>query len=91
MIREDFPHLKSILIVRNGSIVYEKYLEGNSENTLHETACMFKSFLSAIIGTAFQNNLIKNVETKVVDIFQNDIPENIDENFFCRNYTHTIY
>lgn len=81
MIREDFPHLKSILIIKNGSIIYEKYLNGCSQNTLHETACVFKSFLSAVIGTALQDNLIKSVETKVVDIFSKNIPQNIDENF----------
>ncbi|MCX9078793.1 MAG: DUF2164 family protein [Candidatus Methanoperedens sp.] len=90
MIREDFSHLKSVLIVKNGSIIYEKYLKGYSENSLHETACVFKSFLSAVIGTAFQNNLIRSVETKVVDIFSNDIPENIDENFYKITLKHLL-
>jgi CubicO group peptidase (beta-lactamase class C family)/uncharacterized protein (DUF2164 family) len=81
MIREDFSHLKSVLIVKNGAIIYEKYLNGCTQNTLHETACVFKSFLSAVIGTALQDKLIKNVEAKVTDIFLEDIPENIDENF----------
>ncbi|WP_368488785.1 DUF2164 family protein [Clostridium sp. BJN0013] len=81
MIEEDFSHLTSVLIVKNGSIIYEKYLNGCSQNTLHETGCVFKSFLSAVVGTALQDNLIKNVETKVVDFFLDDIPENIDKNF----------
>ena len=90
MIREDFSHLKSILIIKDGSIIYEKYLKGYSENTLHETACIFKSFLSAIIGTALHNNLIKNIEMKLVDIFPNDIPENIDDNFHKITLKHLL-
>jgi len=90
IIREDFSHLKSVLIVKNGSIVYEKYLKGYSENSLHETACIFKSFLSAVIGTAFQNNLIRSIETKVVDIFPNDIPGNIDKNFYKITLKHLL-
>lgn len=90
IIREDFPHLKSVLIVKNGSIIYEKYRKGYSENSLHETACIFKSFLSAVIGIALQNNLIRSVETKVVDIFPDDMPENIDENFYKITVRHLL-
>lgn len=80
-IEQDFTHLKSILIVKSGSIIYERYLKGCSQDTLNETACMSKSFLSAVIGIALKEKLIESVQTNVVDIFSSDIPENIDENF----------
>lgn len=90
MIEKDFSHLKSVLIVKKGSIIYEKYLNSYSQDTLYETACMSKSFLSAVIGTAIQKNLIKNLDTKVVDIFSKDVPENIDKNFYKITLKHLL-
>lgn len=89
-INEEFPHLKSILIVKDDSIIYEKYLNGCSQDTLHEIACMSKSFLSAVIGTALKDKLINDLQTKVVDIFSEDIPEDIDKNFYKITLEHLL-
>lgn len=89
-IKEDFPHLKSVLVVKDGSIIYEKYLNGCSQDTMHETGCIFKSFLSAVIGIALKEELIKNVETKLVDIFPNDIQKTIDKKFYKITLKHLL-
>lgn len=89
-IEEDFPHLKSVLIIKEGSIIYEKYLNNHSQDTLQETGCMFKSFLSAVIGIALENKLIDNLETKIVDIFSQDVSENIDKNFCKLTLKHLL-
>lgn len=81
MVIKDFSHIKSFIIIKEDTIIYEKYLKDYSENSLHETACIFKSFLSAVISIALQNCLIESVDKKIIDIFKEEMSENSDENF----------
>ena len=85
MIEKDFSHLKSVLIVKKGSIIYEKYLNSYSQDTLYETACMSKSFLSAVIGTAIQKNLIKYLFKKTKSLQIQSIPDVPVPKLTCSN------
>lgn len=81
MILNDFSQIKSAIIIKEDAIIYEKYFKGYSEYSLHESACIFKSFLSTVIGTALKNDLIESVDQKITDIFKDEMPEDLDENF----------
>ncbi len=90
MVIKDFSHIKSFIIIKEDTIIYEKYLKDYSENSLHETACIFKSFLSAVIGIALQNCLIESVDKKIIDIFKEEMSENSDENFTKIKLKHLL-
>lgn len=71
--------IDSILIVKNGYIVFEEYfnLEYN-QNTLHRIFSCTKSVLSALIGIAIDKGYIESVEQKILDFFPNQTFANSD-------------
>jgi CubicO group peptidase (beta-lactamase class C family) len=60
--------INSIIIVRNGKIGAEKYFNGKDKNSYQTIRSVSKSFLSAMIGIAFEKGLIK-LDNKVVEYF----------------------
>lgn len=64
-----YQHMDSMLIVKNGKLVYEKYYNDGSKNRPHKLESAGKSFLSAIFGIAYDQGLFKSVDTKVYDYF----------------------
>jgi CubicO group peptidase (beta-lactamase class C family) len=78
----EYPNIHSVLIAKNGKLVYEKYFPGKDEilgesigvvnhhkDTLHDIRSVTKSVVSACIGIAISQGKIKNVEQKIWDYF----------------------
>lgn len=55
-----------LLIVKDGAIVYEKYNHGMTPETTHFSFSLAKSFTSALIGFCLKDELIRDVDEKVV-------------------------
>jgi CubicO group peptidase (beta-lactamase class C family)/uncharacterized protein (DUF2164 family) len=89
-IKEDFRHVNSILAIKNGSIIFEKYFNGYNKYSLQNTACIFKSFISAAVGTALNKNIIGSLDERIADIFKNQVPDPIDENIRKITLKHAL-
>ena len=61
----------AFMIIRNDSILYEKYYSGYDDSAIIPSFSLSKSFISALIGIAVDENFIKNVHQPVTDF----IPE----------------
>lgn len=59
----------ALLVIDKDSIVYEKYWEGYSEESLSNSFSMSKSVVGMIVGVAIQDGLIESVDQKVSDFF----------------------
>jgi CubicO group peptidase (beta-lactamase class C family) len=68
-IKLKYKNLNSILIVRKGYIVFEKYYNNSSPDTAHNVASVTKSFISALIGIAIDKGYIKSIDQKILDFF----------------------
>lgn len=68
-IRAKWPHIHSILVVRHGYLVFEKYYANFGPDNAVEVTSVTKSFISALIGIALQNKFLDSVDQKVVDFF----------------------
>jgi CubicO group peptidase (beta-lactamase class C family) len=66
---KECPHLHSLLIVKNGFLVVEEYFNGFDAETGHSLQSVSKSFTSAVIGIAIEQDKIRNVDEKVLDFF----------------------
>lgn len=55
------PHIQSLLVVRGGYLVYERYRDGAGPATLHNVKSVTKSVLSALIGIAIQTGDLVSV------------------------------
>jgi CubicO group peptidase (beta-lactamase class C family) len=76
----------SFLIIRNDSIVYEKYYYDTDENTVFPSFSVAKSFVSALIGIAIDEGYIKSVDQPITDF----LPELKDKNFHRITIEHLL-
>ncbi|MHA2109517.1 MAG: serine hydrolase domain-containing protein, partial [Candidatus Hodarchaeales archaeon] len=71
--------IDSILIVKNGYIVFEEYLNPTqNESTLHPIFSCTKSYLSAFIGLAIEKGYFESIDQKIFDFFPNQTYSNPD-------------
>lgn len=71
-IQAKLPHVRSFLIARHGSLVFEKYYGGASRDGLHNMQSMTKSVSSALVGIALKKGLIHSLDAKVLSYFPGD-------------------
>ena len=60
--------IHSLLVVRNGVLVWEEYFGSSSREEVHPLQSVTKSFASAAIGIAIARNDIPGVETRILEI-----------------------
>ena len=65
--KDSLPNTHSILISRNGKLIYENYFDGYTENVPHDMRSAAKSISSAIVGIAKDKLLFKSVEQSIFD------------------------
>jgi CubicO group peptidase (beta-lactamase class C family) len=71
------PYTDSMLLVRHGYIVFEKYYKRNSED-LRPLTSVTKSVISAVLGIAIDKGLVKSIDQKMMDLFPDYDSETID-------------
>lgn len=74
MIKSDHSNINGIVVVRNGSIAYERYYNGYGPDDTHHVASVTKSVISVLIGIAIDAGYIQNVDQKVLDFFPEYVP-----------------
>ena len=77
--RSDYP-ANSLVLVKNGTIVYEEYYNGFSYNTEFNTYSVTKSFTSALVGIALDQGLIGSIDDLIWSYFPNQTFENDSPN-----------
>jgi CubicO group peptidase (beta-lactamase class C family) len=61
-IEQDLPFLDSLLIIKDGYLVFEEYFNGYDASRLHPVHSVTKSFTSALIGLAQAEGKISNLD-----------------------------
>jgi CubicO group peptidase (beta-lactamase class C family) len=67
----DSMETTAFLVIKNDSLLFEKYRMGYSETTLSNSFSMAKSFTSILVGKAIDEGYIKSIDQQVSDF----IPE----------------
>jgi CubicO group peptidase (beta-lactamase class C family) len=71
--------LHSLMILRNGKVVYEQWFGENAANKTHVMYSVSKTFTSTAIGFALQEGLLK-LSDKVISFFPDKLPKEISPN-----------
>lgn len=71
-----YPGVHSVLIIKNGKLVFEEYFYEYTVDSLHELRSASKSFVSALIGQALEKGHIKTKNDEVLSYFPGYIPLN---------------
>ncbi|MEY4902781.1 MAG: hypothetical protein RLZZ292_596 [Bacteroidota bacterium] len=64
-----YPNVHSILIIKDGKLVFEEYFYEHNKNKLHQLRSATKSFISALTGIAIEKRYIKSKDKKVLPYF----------------------
>lgn len=70
--------LHSIMVVKDGKVVFEKWMSQGKEDEPHILNSVSKTFTSMAVGLAVSEGLL-SIEEKLVDIFPEHCPENPTE------------
>lgn len=67
-IPEDLPNLDSLLIIRDGYVVYEGYYNGYEATTIHDIRSVTKSWTSALVGMAQGSGKLTPLDTPLSEL-----------------------
>ncbi|MFH1196474.1 MAG: serine hydrolase [bacterium] len=83
------PYLYSILIIKNGYLIAERYFNGAKYNHAKYTASVTKSFISALTGIAIEKGYF-SLDSKMLDFFPEYITSGMDSKKFEITIRHLI-
>lgn len=69
IINGTYPNIHSVLIIKDGRLVFEEYFYEYTQQSLHQLRSATKSFISALAGIAIDKGLIKSVHEPVLPFF----------------------
>ncbi len=78
-LRDGQVNMHSIMIVKKGNVLYERYMGEGAPDKPHELWSVSKTFTSIAVGLAINEGYIK-LSDKVVSFFPNDLPEKPSKN-----------
>lgn len=78
LIDEHQVPIDSVIVVRNGRIVFEEYRNGYDEISSHMLQSVTKSFTSTLIGIAMHQGYIESVDQLLLDFYPDRTPDNPD-------------
>lgn len=71
--------IDSVLVVKDGYLVYEYYGEGWDADNIHEIQSCTKCVTSTLVGIAIDQGLIESVNSTMMEFFSNWTIQNVDE------------
>jgi CubicO group peptidase (beta-lactamase class C family) len=71
--------IHSLLVVKNGYLVAEKYFNGQQMNHTNNVCSVTKSYLSALFGIALREGYITNLDQKMMDYFPEYAKPDLDQ------------
>lgn len=78
-VEKEKQDLHSIMIVKDGNVIYENWMSEGNETQPHILNSVSKTFTSMAVGFAISDGLF-GLDDKVADIFPEYLPENPSEN-----------
>jgi CubicO group peptidase (beta-lactamase class C family) len=83
---EEISNLFSILLIRNGTLIAERYYNGANLTNSYHIHSVTKSFTTTLVGIALQEGYISNLDQKVLEFF----PEYVHPELDPRKHNITI-
>ncbi|WP_407534682.1 serine hydrolase domain-containing protein [Elizabethkingia miricola] len=65
----EYSGINSVIIAKKADVLYERYFNGYTRDSLHDSRSSFKSITSLLIGIAIDKGFIKSVNQKVYEFF----------------------
>ena len=69
LIKKEYSNIAGVAIVKDESLIYEKYFDGYTKDDVLHIASVTKSIISILIGIALDKGYVENIEQKVLEFF----------------------
>jgi CubicO group peptidase (beta-lactamase class C family) len=76
--RAAYAHVRSVLLVRHGYLVFEHYRHGLDQSSGHDVRSVTKSVVGALVGIALAEGKIKSLEQTVGELLPAQLPKDAD-------------
>ena len=73
-----YPQVRSVLVIRHGYMVYERYWHGFTASDGHDSRSVTKSFVSALVGIALRDRHLESLDQTVEELLADHLPANAD-------------
>jgi CubicO group peptidase (beta-lactamase class C family) len=70
----DFEQISSVLVAREGKLVFEQYFDGGGPDLLRNTRSATKTVTGMLVGIAVDRGLVAGVDARVLDFFPDRLP-----------------
>jgi CubicO group peptidase (beta-lactamase class C family) len=78
MVPDLYPQVRSVLVVRRGYLVYERYWQGVDADDGHNSFSATKSFVSALVGIALRDRHLRGLDQTVAELLADHLPAKAD-------------
>lgn len=68
--RGDFKDITSVLVLKNGELVFERYFGEGARNRLNNTRSVTKTVANLALGVAIEQGVFENADAKVMPFFR---------------------
>jgi CubicO group peptidase (beta-lactamase class C family) len=73
-----YPSVRSVLVVRHGYLVVERYRQGIEASDGHDVRSVTKSFVSALVGIALRDRQLQGLDQTVEELLADHLPATAD-------------
>jgi CubicO group peptidase (beta-lactamase class C family) len=78
IVPDSYPQVRSVLVVRHGYLVYERYSQGVGAGDGHSSFSVTKGFVSALVGIALGDGKLKGLDQTVEELLAPHLPPDAD-------------
>jgi CubicO group peptidase (beta-lactamase class C family) len=78
IVPDSYPQVRSVLVVRHGYLVDERYWQGVDASDGHNSFSVTKSFVSALVGIALRDHHLKGLDQTVEELLADHLPADTD-------------
>jgi CubicO group peptidase (beta-lactamase class C family) len=78
IVPDSYPQVRSLLVVRHGYLVYERYWQGVDVGDGHNSFSVTKSFVSALVGIALRERHLQGLDQTVEELLADHLPATAD-------------
>jgi CubicO group peptidase (beta-lactamase class C family) len=78
MVPDSYPQVRSVLVVRHGYLVVERYWQGVDADDGQNSFSVTKSFVSALVGIALRDRHLEGLDQTVGELLADHLPADAD-------------
>lgn len=69
-----YEQIKSVLIAKNGEVIFEKYYNGADKNSMHNTRSAMKTIATLLTGIAIKKGFVQSEKDKIFKYLKHKTP-----------------